>query len=387
MAIAWGLARLGRAVTVLDEGDLATRASRGNFALVWVQSKGGGMSEYGRWTMQSSQRWPQLAQALESETGLDVCFRRPGGLHLLLSEREVESRANALQRLHNQPGMEGFDYQVLDHGQVAKMLPQIGPEVAGASFCPADGHVNALRLLHALHVAFQRAGGSYHANHAVERIEPRGREFRLHTANGEIAAGRIVLAAGLGNARLAPMVGLTAPVRPQRGQIIVTEKVAPFMNHIIHTIRQTDEGGVMISDSVEEAGHDPSVGSAVLAVMADRAMRMLPLLAQLNVVRCWAALRVMPKDGFPIYDQSDSCPGAFIATCHSGVTLAANHALVLPPRIDAGTLRAAGLDAKSLDAKSLDAKSLDAKSLDAESQDAESLHAFRARRFNVSPPQ
>jgi hypothetical protein len=94
-------------------------------------------------------------------------------------------------------------------------------------------------------------------------------------------------------------------------------------------------------------------------------------------VRCWAALRVMPKDGFPIYDQSDSCPGAFIATCHSGVTLAANHALVLPPRIDAGTLRAAGLDAKSLDAKSLDA----------ESQDAESLHAFRARRFNVSPPQ
>ena len=103
-------------------------------------------------------------------------------------------------------------------------------------------------------------GGSYHANHAVERIEPRAGEFRLHTANGEIAAARFVLAAGLGNARLAPMVGLDAPVRPQRGQIMVTEKVAPFMNHVVHTIRQTDEGGVMISDSVEEAGYDPSVG-------------------------------------------------------------------------------------------------------------------------------
>jgi hydrogen cyanide synthase HcnC len=54
-------------------------------------------------------------------------------------------------------------------------------------------------------------------------------------------------------------------------------------------------------------------------------------------VRCWAALRVMPQDGFPIYDQSQSCPGAFIATCHSGVTLAANHALVLPALIDSGT--------------------------------------------------
>jgi glycine/D-amino acid oxidase-like deaminating enzyme len=355
MAIAWGLARLGRRVAVLDEGDLGFRASRGNFALVWVQSKGSGMSEYALWTMQSSQRWPELAQALENETGLDVCFRNPGGLHLLLSEREVENRATALKRLHNQPGMKSFDYQILDHAAVEKMLPQIGPEVAGASFCPADGHVNALRLLHALHVGFARLGGSYHSNHAVDRIEPRAGEFRLHTANGEIAAGKIVLAAGLGNARLAPILGLDAPVRPQRGQIIVTEKVAPFMHYVVHTIRQTDEGGVMISDSIEEAGYDPSVGSEVLSIMAQRAVRMFPLLARLNVVRCWAALRVMPKDGFPIYDQSDTCPGAFLATCHSGVTLAANHALVLPPLIDAGTLA------------------------------AENLDAFRARRFNVSP--
>ena len=35
-AIAWGLARAGKAVTILDEGDDAFRASRGNFALVWV---------------------------------------------------------------------------------------------------------------------------------------------------------------------------------------------------------------------------------------------------------------------------------------------------------------------------------------------------------------
>jgi glycine/D-amino acid oxidase-like deaminating enzyme len=143
------------------------------------------------------------------------------------------------------------------------------------------------------------------------------------------------------------MVGLDAPVRPQRGQIMVTERVAPFMNHIVHTIRQTDEGSVMISDSVEEAGYDASVGSEVLSVMAQRAVRMLPLLASLNVVRCWAALRVMPKDGFPIYDQSERCPGAFLATCHSGVTLAANHALVMPPLIDAGKLAAENLDAFS----------------------------------------
>jgi octopine oxidase subunit B len=75
-------------------------------------------------------------------------------------------------------------------------------------------------------------------------------------------------------------------------------------------------------------------------VLADRAARMFPRLAALNIVRSWAALRVMTQDGFPIYDQSTECPGAFVFTCHSGVTLAANHALALPERIIAGNLPA-----------------------------------------------
>jgi hydrogen cyanide synthase HcnC len=351
-AIAWGLVRRGRSVAMLDEGDTAFRASRGNFALIWVQSKGGGMSRYALWTRQSSDAWPQLAAALRIETGLDVCLQQPGGFHLLLSQSELENRANALKRLHNQPGMVPFEYHMLDHAQTEKMLPEIGPDVVGASFCPLDGHVNALRLLRALHVGFQRHGGRYFPDCGVKRIAPRSGEFRLH-GGVDISAHKIVLAAGLGNAPLAPMVGLNAPVRPQRGQIIVTEKVAPFMNYVVHTIRQTDEGSVMISDSVEEAGFDVSVGSGVLAVMADRAVKMFPHLAQLNVVRCWAALRVMPQDGYPIYDQSKVWPGAFIATCHSGVTLAAAHALLLPPCIDSGDLP------------------------------NESLAAFSARRFDV----
>src|ERR671938_1363580 len=94
----------------------------------------------------------------------------------------------------------------------------------------------------------------------------------------------------------------------------------------------------MLGDSQEEAGFDLSTGTPVLSTIAERAIRMFPRLAGLNVVRTWAALRVMTKDGFPIYDQSAACPGAFVATCHSGVTLAANHALTLAPLIAAGKL-------------------------------------------------
>jgi len=62
-AIAWGLARLGQRVIVLDQGDFAYRASRGNFALVWVQSKGLGMPEYAGWTKRSSDGWAGFAAA------------------------------------------------------------------------------------------------------------------------------------------------------------------------------------------------------------------------------------------------------------------------------------------------------------------------------------
>ena len=136
------------------------------------------------------------------------------------------------------------------------------------------------------------------------------------------------------------MLGLDAPVQPSKGQIIVTEKVAHFLHNPVVTVRQTDEGGVMIGDSQEDLGFDTVVRNPVVSVMAERAIRMFPLLAGLNVVRTWSALRVMSPDGFPIYDQSQSFPGAFVATCHSGVTLAANHVLALAPLIREGALPA-----------------------------------------------
>jgi hydrogen cyanide synthase HcnC len=342
-AIGWGLARAGRRVAVLDEGDVAYRASRGNFALVWVQSKGLGMPEYAAWTRRSSDGWAGFAQALKEETGLNVAFQRPGGFHLCLSEAEFEARANTMKRLHNQPRMMQYPYEMMERGAVEKMLPQIGPEVVGGSYCPLDGHCNSLRLLRALHTGLKRHDADYLPNHIVETIEPRGGGFRLATQGGDVAAGKIVLAAGNGNARLGPMVGLDVPVRPQRGQIVVTERARPFLPYPVVTIRQTDEGSVMLGDSVEEAGWDDRVGSAVIATIANRATRMFPLLKGLNVVRSWAALRVMTADGFPIYQQSAICPGAFVATCHSGVTLAANHALAVAPMIAAGRL-AADLD-------------------------------------------
>jgi glycine/D-amino acid oxidase-like deaminating enzyme len=353
-AIAWGLAREKQRVVILDEGDIAKRASRGNFALVWVQSKGLGLPDYVGWTIRSSDQWPRLAAELQDQTGLDVCFERPGGFALALTEAELAARAATIERIHRQPGVPKFSVDILDRAAVAKLQPGIGPAVVGGSFCPLDGHVNSLRLFRAFHIAVTRLGVDYRPSHAVRGIEHASGGFRIATSAGEVRAGKVVLAAGNANAMLAPMVGLHAPMRGNhRGQIVVTRRMPRFLRYPVVTVRQTDEGTVMIGDSYEDASDDTRLTLAISTVMADRARRMFPILENATVVRTWSCLRVMPQDGFPIYDQSEQCPGAFVACCHSGVTLAANHAYDLAPMIARGAL------------------------------DAQQLAAFSARRFHV----
>lgn len=337
-SIGWGLARAGQHVTLLDEGDLALRASRGNFALVWVQGKGLGLPAYAHWTRRSADLWPDLAMALAEETGMALHYSRPGGFSLCLTDRELQCRAEEMARLHNQLSPADYPYEILDHEQTRRRLPAIGGTVAGALFSPLDGHVNALKLFHALHIAFQARGGRYLPGHRVETIAPHGAGFQVVGPWGRIKAERLVLAAGLDNARLAPMAGLHAPVAANRGHILVTEKTAPFLHHPIVNIRQTNEGGVMIGDSHEDHVGDTRLRRQIVSQIAERAIRLFPCLSHLQIVRTWSALRVMSPDGFPIYDQSDLYPGAFLACCHSGITLAAAHALDLAPAIANGRL-------------------------------------------------
>ncbi len=337
-AIAFGLRSLGPRLAVLDEGDVAYRAARGNFGLIWVQGKGAGLAPYGRWTLRSAREWPRLAADLARETGIDVAYARPGGISVCITPRELDRRRATLKALFAQPGFERYDVDELDRAGLARRLPGVGPDVAGGTYCAEDGHCNPLRLLHALHAALHRAGCAYRAGHAVQAIAPHAGGFTLESAGGRVNADRIVIAAGLGNHRLAPMVGLRAPVGPNKGHIIVLGRVAPFLAMPLETIRQTDEGTVLIGDAQQDRGFDDTLGLDVLASMAARATRVFPQLSGIRVNRAWAALRVMTADGFPVYDQSSAHPGAFVATGHSGVTLAAVHAYAFAPAVAAGAL-------------------------------------------------
>ena len=337
-AIAFGLARQGLRAALLDEGDDAHRASRGNFALVWVQGKGLGMPRYARWSRLSADLWPALAAELGERTGIDVQHARPGGIKTCLSEAEFEARRQELEELERVAEPPGLGFEMLDRKTLEDMLPPLGPEVVGGSYGPHDGHCNPLLLLRALHRAFEDLGGTYLASHRVTDIVRAGDGAAVTAGGAAFAAPRTVIAAGNATAWLAPLVGLEVPVRPEKGQIFVTERVRPLFRYPTHLIRQTGEGTLMFGDSHEDAGFDDRSTAGPVRDIAAYAMRTYPRLRDVNVNRSWGCLRIMPRDGFAIYDRSESVPGAFTASCHSGVTLAAVHALKLAPWIAEGAL-------------------------------------------------
>ena len=336
-AIAYGLVKRDQSVLILDQGDIAFRASRGNFGLVWVQGKGSDMPAYSQWSLKSASEWPGLAASIEEDTGIDVDLHQPGGIHFFLNEKERDDRDILLKKIATAAGSE-FSHEIIDQKAVRDLFPQVSDAVIGAASTPHDGACNSLRLFRGLHAGFRQRGGTYEFNQTVVDIQFQRPGFEVTTERDTFHGAKIVLAAGLGTRELAPKLGLQAPVSPLKGQIMVTAKVKPFLHRPTHFLRQTDEGGVIIGESKEDVGFDDTTTPSVMHALAKRAAIIFPMLRSINVVRCWGALRVMTPDGAPVYQHSELCPGAYMTCVHSGVTLSGAHAGPLAEAISNGDL-------------------------------------------------
>ena len=327
-ATAYGLRQQGLNTVVLDDGDDVLRAARGNFGLVWVQSKGMGMHRYHAWSRESARLYRDFAAELKEGSGVAVAHRNDGGMHILLGEAEREQRRREMDIMRQQAGVDGFECEIIEREEVEKMLPgvRLGDEVVGASFSKHDGDVNPLKLLRALHTSFRRMGGKLRTDCRVENIRHDGAAFIAETRNGSFTAPKIVLACGHGITRLAPMVGLDTPIVPQRGQVLVTEWAEPVLDMALGSVRQTDEGTVQIGNTEEDVEYDDGTTLTASQAMARRAVKSFPQLAGLQLIRTWGCIRVLTPDKCAIYDESEEYPGAYVATSHSGVTLAAVNA-------------------------------------------------------------
>ncbi|KPN63860.1 Glycine/D-amino acid oxidase [Aliiroseovarius crassostreae] len=329
LSVAWGLLQRGLTVTVLDGDDGSFRASRGNFGLVWVQSKGMNQPRYAQWSQHSAAIWAEFAQELGENTGHDLSLEQKGGYDLHFSEETLAATVEKYEVLKAKLGG-NYPYDVLGHNALRKEEPHIGPKVVGAILHHQDGHANPLKLLLALAADVRRLGGRVLTGKTVIGVS-KPDAFRITCADGtSVTSNKVVLSAGLGAVQLGPTMGFKAPIRPQRGQVLITEKMPKLINRPSLIARQVDEGGIQIGATNEEVGFDDRVTQPGLSGLAAEAIAAYPALARAQLVRSWGALRVLSPDGLPIYQESPEMPGAYLVTCHSGITLSAAHARLLP---------------------------------------------------------
>lgn len=327
-SVSYGLARRGCSVALVDQGDARYRASVGNFGLVWVQGKGAGNRPYTQWTLDASERYRDFVARLGEETGVDLQYSCTGGISLVFSPEEFETRSQLIGQLRAEAGSSGYPCEMLDREGIQALIPKLplGPAIVGGSYSSRDGHLNPLLLLHSLYKGYYRAGGRHFPGQTAIEIAREGDSFTVQTDRALFSASKIVLTAGLGIADLASRIGLSVPVRPQRGQLLVSERVRPMLDLPLSRIRQTGEGSFLIGLSNEEVGFDLHTTLTVQRSMARFALAAFPSLGGLRIVRSWAALRVLTPDMMPVYQESEDFPGAYVVTSHSGVTLAPLHA-------------------------------------------------------------
>jgi glycine oxidase len=265
--------------------------------------------------------YPDLGANLESETGIDPQVHTTG-LYWLDLEDEALALAWAERegRVLRQPGM----------AEVNKVLPVLGGGFDKALYMPGVANVRNPRLLKALRCALaQRANVTVHEGSEVTGfIQQQGRVCGVRTGQGELRAERVVLASGAWSGELLTTLGLSLPVVPVKGQMILYKCAEGFLPAMVlakgrYAIPRKD-GHILIGSTLEHIGFDKTPTEVALASLKTSAQELLPALADAEVVGHWAGLRPGSPEGIPFIGEVPEFPGLWLNCGHyrNGLVLA-----------------------------------------------------------------
>jgi glycine/D-amino acid oxidase-like deaminating enzyme len=277
--------------------------------------------------------------ALGGRLGDEARIRRKGALIVHPDPATWAAEPARLDRLRA-AGVEG---ELLDPGAVRELEPALDGPIHGASRFPCDLQVDPARIARALVREARDAGASVRLGCAVERIAlAGGRVGGVHTQEGLVPAGAVVLAAGAWSAALAASAGLPLPLEPRKGQLVrlragrpdaIRHKVVDgsYLGSVLSAdarlqvstvVETTWEGDVLVGSSRERRGFDDSVDPAVSDAMLARARRLFGVLGTLPVADAWSGLRPWLPDHLPAIGPSRAVDGLWVATGHEGAGVA-----------------------------------------------------------------
>lgn len=334
---AYQAAKRGLKVVIVDQAVPAAGTSGACDGYVAVSSKKPGLMM--ELAVASKQIYPEIVRALK----LDPEYMEVGGMLVVEDPADMaalEAHVAALRSV-------GVPMEFLDRERMLALEPHLSPTLHGAWRCPIEAIVNPYRMTQALVAAAVERG-----TRTLWRTRPTsfetagGRITAMETTGGRVVAEQYLFCAGVWSQDLGRMVGIELPVIPRRGELVVTERGASYARHYLMSAkylvakadpeaaqRSSDprmrighgfclevnaQGQAIIGSTRAFVGHDRSVTAEGVSIILAEAIKRIPALAGVKILRVFAGLRPYVDDKKPIIGRSTLVSNLLVAAGHEG---------------------------------------------------------------------
>lgn len=315
------LADAGHHVTLVERGECGREASWAGGGIVsplypWRYELP--ISCLSRW---SEGVYPELALRLLEETGIDPEYRQKGLLYLWV---ENEGAALDWARTVGKPlERVGADFLYAKE-------PQAAPGLESALWMPTLGSIRNPRLTQALRARLM-AMSQVELREGVE-IEhlcvEHGRITAVESRSERFTAGQVIVCGGAWAGQLLSSMGVTLPVRPVKGQMILFKAPVGLVERVVlmdgRYVIPRNDGRILAGSTLEEVGFDKRTTDEARESLYASATRIIPALAECEIEHHWAGLRPGSPDGVPSIGAVPGIEGLYVNAGHyrNGLVLA-----------------------------------------------------------------
>ncbi len=275
----------------------------------------------------SQQRYPDYCAQLHADTGIDPqCL--PSGM--LVTDVDDAKNAERWAREF------GASLQWRSAAEARELEPRLGIEPARSAWLANVRQVRNPRLAQAVRARLAQQGVTILNDcPALGWRQEDGRISAVRTPQGDLSAGHYVVAGGAWSGELLAPTGLTLPIEPVRGQMILYKGPPGLLTPItLHQGRYAiprQDGHVLFGSTLEYTGFDKHTTGVARDELTAAAQILLPALAELPIVRHWAGLRPGSPDGTPVIGRHPQLSNLYINAGHfrNGVVLGLASAILL----------------------------------------------------------
>ncbi len=312
-AIGYRLAKAGAPPLILDAGDgeggLATSAS-----WAWLNASWGNSPSYAAFRRQALASWRRLAMELP-ELPLRFC----GSLTYDLPPTDLAAFAS-------QHAAADYPIRIVGADEIRVREPNLREVPDKAALCGGEGVAEPALSARLLRQQALSLGARLQPRTRVTGlIHKGGRVAGVATDAGPIAADIVVCAAGIGTPELLASAGFNLPMKTPEGLLAHSEPLPPVLNGLIIApkldLRQSSQGRLIAS--VDFSGTLIGTRDETAAHLLQRMNAVLRLPEPARLAFTTIGQRPIPGDDMPAIGHVPGTDGLYVATMHSGMTLAA----------------------------------------------------------------